>query len=233
MTRSSISPVFPYHTIAVTGAGRGIGRIVSLALAELGADVIAISRTASDLDALPRIVQAMPGKIVPFCGDVTNAEHMSRVFRDVASAGRPADVLICCAGAVRRMSPVVQSNPLVWANQVQTAIIGAYLPTREFLRHADWNSLGLILHFSSAAAVVPMKGYSAYGVGKAAVEHFTAAVAAELRDSDIAAACIRPRAYGVRRGRFGWTSSDRRAVQLVIDLAHLNPDRVQGRVFVT
>jgi NAD(P)-dependent dehydrogenase (short-subunit alcohol dehydrogenase family) len=225
--------LLPYQKVVVTGAGRGIGRMASLALAQLGAEVVAISRTPSDLYALSRAARSMRGKIIPFCGDVTKVDHMAQVFKDIASTGRPVDSLICCAGVLRPTPPLAASNPHAYLQQVQSEINGVYIPTREFVRYANGNAPGLILHFSSMAAIVPVRGYGAYGIGKAAVEHFSATVAQELRGSRIVVGCIRPYASGVRRGRFSSTGSDRRAVRLLIRLAFLDPDRIHGRVFVT
>src|SRR5579885_1359386 len=80
-------------TALVTGAGRGLGRACTLALAAAGADVIAVARTAADLQELAR---ESPDRIIPWCMDVSGDEVLSRI-----SSLPSLDILLNNAGMNR------------------------------------------------------------------------------------------------------------------------------------
>ncbi len=65
----------------VTGAGKGLGRACSIALAEAGATVIALSRTSSDLDKLEKLIKRIKGKIIKVPCDVMNYEDLKKKDR--------------------------------------------------------------------------------------------------------------------------------------------------------
>jgi NAD(P)-dependent dehydrogenase (short-subunit alcohol dehydrogenase family) len=79
----------------VTGAGRGIGRACALALAGSGADVVAVSRTAAELDGLAREVRAVGRRADPVACDVTDSARIRAVIEGLPRL----DVLVACAGA--------------------------------------------------------------------------------------------------------------------------------------
>ena len=62
----------------VTGAGKGLGKACSIALAEAGATVIALSRTSSDLDKLEKQIKKMKGKIIKVTCDVMDYEDLKK-----------------------------------------------------------------------------------------------------------------------------------------------------------
>ena len=78
----------------VTGAGKGLGRACSIALAEAGATVIALSRTSSDLDKLEKEIKKVKGKIVKVPCDVMNYNDLKQKIEKI----KIIDVLVNNAG---------------------------------------------------------------------------------------------------------------------------------------
>ena len=78
----------------VTGAGKGLGRACSIALAEAGATVIALSRTSSDLNKLEKDIKKVKGKIIKVSCDVMNYEDLKQKLEKI----KIIDVLVNNAG---------------------------------------------------------------------------------------------------------------------------------------
>ena len=82
-------------TALVTGAGKGIGMACAVALAEAGANLIIISRTAKDLDKVSKLVKKFKSKCVSFVCDVTNYSQMKNFIKNQ----KKIDILVNNAGA--------------------------------------------------------------------------------------------------------------------------------------
>ena len=81
-------------TALVTGAGKGLGKACSIALAEAGAKVIIISRTKSDLSEVSKIIKKTKGSSKSFVCDVTNIEEFKKILKKIARL----DILVNNAG---------------------------------------------------------------------------------------------------------------------------------------
>ncbi len=172
------------RTSLVTGAGRGLGRACALALAEAGSDVIAVARTAADLDSL---VAAGGGRIRAWQEDVTADAFYARV------ESLPAlDVLVNNAG----------TNRPLWIREVDPDTLDAMLDlnvravyrtsqsaARVMLRAA---SGGSIIHMSSQMGHVGAPRRTVYCMTKHAVEGLTKALAVELAPHGIRVNSVAP-----------------------------------------
>ena len=76
----------------VTGAGKGIGKAAALALAESGADIIAISRTASDLAQLQKKINRLNKRCMTFQCDILDYDHIKKVFSKISKTSRTVDM---------------------------------------------------------------------------------------------------------------------------------------------
>ncbi|MCY4529122.1 MAG: SDR family NAD(P)-dependent oxidoreductase, partial [Chloroflexi bacterium] len=82
----------------VTGGGRGIGRAVAIALAEVGALVAVTARTDAQVDETVRLIQAAGGTAGAFPADVSDPESVERLVGDVTSCLGPVDLVVNNAG---------------------------------------------------------------------------------------------------------------------------------------
>ncbi len=181
----------------VTGASRGVGRAIALALAEAGADVACAARASDDAP------QKLPGTV-----DATAREVEARGRRGLAlrtDLSRPADVEAMVARTIAvfgRLDVLVNNAAITFAGDVDLAmkrwdlvmevnLRAPVLAIKAALPGMIERRSGAILNVSSAASVMPIPGLLVYGVSKAALERLTTGVAAQVRPHGIAVNCFR------------------------------------------
>lgn len=158
----------------VTGASRGIGRGVALALAGAGYRVAANYR--SDDEAAASLAAAAP--IRTFRWDVADWDACERGMAEVARALGPVEVLVNNAG----ISPdrfMHKMAPEVWQRVIDTNLGGVFNVTRQAIGPMRRAGFGRIVNIASLAAFAPGFGETAYGAAKGAMVSFTKALARE------------------------------------------------------
>ena len=177
----------------VTGAGRGLGRAVSLELALRGATVVAVSRNLDDLEALRDAAEGLPGSIRPVPFDVSDQAAVMAALSDVRlSVGDPT-VLVNAAGVFGPIVMIADSDPVEWIRTLSVDLVGAYLTVRACLPGMLAQGWGRIVNVSSAATLHPPGPLnSAYGTAKVALNQFTRHLAAEVAGSGVTANVIHP-----------------------------------------
>ena len=172
----------------VTGAGRGIGRGCAIALAESGADVVAIARTRREVESVAEEVEALGRGARAVVCDVTNARRLERVMRSLERV----DVLVNAAGTnvPEPFLDVAESSldALLAAN-----VKGTFLATQAAARRmvAAGNG-GAIVNVSSQMGHVGAPRRSVYCATKHAVEGLTKALAIELAPHGIRVNSVAP-----------------------------------------
>ncbi|KAL8697653.1 MAG: hypothetical protein Q9224_002203 [Gallowayella concinna] len=179
--------------VLITGAGRGIGRATSLAIAAAGASVACVARTKSDLDAVIEDIKSRGyPKAIAIAGDVTDPAFPATLVSQVESALGPIDILINNAGT-SRISDIEHdrdySNP--WR------VIDVNLRGSMALSHAVIPSMiarksGIIINVVSVLAVENPDYFSAYSAAKAGVLKATHIMDRELRDHGIHTYAVHP-----------------------------------------
>ena len=167
----------------VTGASRGIGREIALALAAAGHTVIAVSRTPT----------ALSENIVNICGDVSDIEFVNSLQQQVSADHGNVQILVNAAGIFGPIGSVKDADPKQWVETMMIDALAPYFTSRAFLPamlDAKW---GRIINVSSAAALhTPGKFNSAYATAKVALNQFTRHLAAEISGSGVTANIIHP-----------------------------------------
>ena len=178
------------RTALVSGAGRGIGRACALALAEAGAEVLLLSRTAKELEQAVSEIESTGGRAEAIVCDVTDSQAVKKVFAGLASL----DVLVNNAGS-NLPEPFVEVSEehldrLLGLN-VRAAFIVAQAAARTML--ASPNRYGrAILNMSSQMGHVGAVNRSVYCLTKHALEGLTKAMALELAPHGIRVVSIAP-----------------------------------------
>jgi len=186
----------------VTGASRGIGRAVALALAREGADIVCAARSTDDapsrlpgtVEETARRVQALGRRALAVRCDVSDEGQVAALAdRTLAEFGR-IDILINNA-AVNSRAPFVETPAKAWDLVLKVNLRGTVLCTRAFLPQMLKQEGGRIINVSSGAvtdaAAAARLGIIPYAVSKAAVEKLTETVALELRPQHVAVNCLR------------------------------------------
>jgi citronellol/citronellal dehydrogenase len=191
----------------VTGASRGIGAAIVRRLAAEGAAVAAVARTA---EADPRYpgslaetvaaVEAAGGTALAVPGDLTSAADRERIVAQASRQLGPVDVLVNNA-AVTFLAPIEQFAEKRFRLMVELQMWAPYHLTQLVLPGMYERAAGWVLNISSRAALHPegppyeeiqTRGFSVYGMCKAALERFTTALAAEGHTHGVRANALAP-----------------------------------------
>jgi len=163
----------------VTGAGRGLGRGIALAFAEMGAHVVCAARTAKQIDATAARARELGRRALAVECDVTDAAQLAAlVERAMAKFGR-LDVLVNNAGGFPPMR-FLDTDPASWEWCLRFNLTSAFLLTRNCMPHLLAGDGGVVLNISSAAGRIVRGGFAAYGTAKAALSFMTRQLAAEF-----------------------------------------------------
>ena len=166
----------------VTGAGKGLGRACSIALAEAGATVIALSRTPSDLNKLEKDIKKVKGKIIKVPCDVMNYEDLKQKLDKI----KIIDVLVNNAGTniPEPFEKIKQKsmNYLVDLN-LKAAFNVAQLVVKKMLKNKK--RPGSIINMSSQLGHVGMGGRNVYNMTKFGIEGLTRGMALDLAKNNI------------------------------------------------
>jgi len=163
----------------VTGAGRGIGRGIALAFAEMGADVVCAARTPAEIDATADAARALGRRALAMPCDVTDATQLETLAREVIARLGHVDLLVNNAGGYPPM-PALDTDGPSWEWCFRFNLTSAFLLTRACLPHMMERGGGAVLNISSAAGRIIRGGFVAYGTAKAALSFMTRQLAAEF-----------------------------------------------------
>ena len=173
----------------VTGAGKGIGRACSIALAEAGATVIGLSRTQSDLNKLQKDIKKVKGKLIKVNCDVMNFKDLSDKLKKI----KLIDVLVNNAGTnIPEPFEKIQQksmNYLVDLN-LKAAFNVAQIVTKKMLKNKKRG--GSIINMSSQLGHVGMSGRNVYNMTKFGIEGLTKGLAVELASKNIRINTVAP-----------------------------------------
>jgi NAD(P)-dependent dehydrogenase (short-subunit alcohol dehydrogenase family) len=173
----------------VTGAGKGLGRACSLAMAEAGATIIGLSRTQSDLDKLEKDIKKIKGKIVKIQCDVMNYEDLKNKLEKI----KIIDILVNNAGTniPEPFVNVKQSsmNYLVDLN-LKAAFNVAQLVVKKMLKNKKRPAS--IINMSSQLGHVGCEGRNVYNMTKFGIEGLTKGMGVELAKNNIRVNTVAP-----------------------------------------
>lgn len=180
-------------TAVVTGAGRGLGQHVAIALAEHGATVAVAARSADQVQQTVEQIQQSGKRALGATLDVGNPTDVEQFSHRVQTELGPVQILINAAGVFGPIQLVAESDADRWIETIQTNTIGPYLLCRAFLSGMLKSGWGRIVSFSSAASLHPPGPLnSAYATSKAALNQFTRHLAVELQGTGVTANVIHP-----------------------------------------
>ncbi len=188
----------------VTGAARGIGRAIALALAGAGCDVAVsdIARGADgvspyalasqdDLESCARDVQALGRRSLAVVGDVTDAADVACLMERVESSLGGLDVLVSNAGVIAA-APVAMMDEVLWERIFAVNVKGVFLCARAAIPLLARRGGGRIIHIASVAGKTGRAGLAAYCASKAAVISLTQTLAEELGPMGVTVNAICP-----------------------------------------
>ena len=161
--------------VVITGASRGLGRLLAHAFSAEGALVALVARSETDLKA---VAEELPGSSLVFSGDVTDADFDEAVADGAVAEWGGLDVWISNAG----ISPIVagprDTEPEVWRSVLEVNLTGAFLGARAAARVMGEG--GRLIFTGSVLGERPREGLAAYSASKAGLIGLAKALALDL-----------------------------------------------------
>lgn len=180
----------PMLDAVITGAGRGLGRAVAMALAADGAAVWICSDNLPELETTASLIERDGGRVHVSETDLSDPESCRSFCDSVANGARNLRVVVNNA-AVLKTTPVLEMPLEHWSNTLAVMLTAPFLVTRDLLPLLLRNG-GSIISVSSRSAVEPFVGEAAYCAAKFGVEALTKCLALELDDCAVSVNTITP-----------------------------------------
>ncbi len=188
----------------VTGAGRGIGRSIALALAEEGANIVIVSRNQSEIDAVAVEAINLNVKSLAIRADVSKEDEVNALVKKTVAVFNRIDILFNNAAILGPAGLITQTKVEDWESAIDININGVFLCSRAVLPQMMSQKGGNIINISSGAGRKKLEDsflsptdHVVYSVSKFGVEGFTLALAAQVNRFRINVNAIRP----------GWTDT--------------------------
>ena len=175
----------------VTGAGRGIGRSIALALAEAGAEVAVSARTANDIEALVAEIRTTGRQGVGVTCDVTVPEQVQQMMTAVTEGLGGIDILVNNAGNAGSHKFLNHPDEL-WQRMLAVNLTSIYYVTKAFVPILINQRSGRIINIASIASRVGGQYIAAYTAAKHGALGLTRALAVELLPYNITVNAICP-----------------------------------------
>jgi 3-oxoacyl-[acyl-carrier protein] reductase len=178
-------------TAIVTGASRGIGASIAIAMAEAGADVALAARSTSDIEQLAGKIEAAGRRAMAITTDVTNPDDVRACVDQTVAAFGKIDILVNNAG-ITRDNLLMRMDEAEWNDVIATNLAGPFWMCRAVARPMLKAKSGRIINMSSVAGRMGNAGQANYASAKAGLIGLTKTVARELASRGITANAIAP-----------------------------------------
>ncbi|MFD2999075.1 3-ketoacyl-ACP reductase [Pontibacter toksunensis] len=175
----------------VTGAGKGIGRAIAVALAKEGVLVGLLARTESQLEEVANEVTAAGVKAAVVTADVASIAAVNSAVAQVKQELGTIDILINNAGTAT-FGKFLELEPAEWEKNIQVNLMGVYYTTRAVLPDMIARATGDIINISSTAGQKGSAVTSAYSASKFAVMGLSESLMQEVRKHNIRVSALTP-----------------------------------------
>lgn len=198
MTEKHLRVDLSGKTAIVTGGSRGIGKAISLALAQAGANVVIAARTEEESSSLPGTIhktaeeiKELGGQALPVRCDVTSTEDIQKMVEKTIDTYGTVDILVNNAGVLHGAS-FLQTEPEDFQNVLAVNVSGPFLCSRAVLPQMISQKSGSIVNISSGLAESTHPGNNIYSATKAALNRMMLKLSAEVAEHNIAVNLVNP-----------------------------------------
>jgi NAD(P)-dependent dehydrogenase (short-subunit alcohol dehydrogenase family) len=173
--------------VVITGAGRGLGRLLAHAFSAAGAQVALVARTEREIK---EVADALPGPALVLPADVTDADANEEVADATVAAWGGLDVWIGNAGISPIVAGPVDTDPSDWREVLEVNLTGAFLGARAAARVMGEG--GRLIFTGSVLGERPRKGLTAYSAAKAGLVGMAKGLALDLAPAGITVNVVAP-----------------------------------------
>jgi NAD(P)-dependent dehydrogenase (short-subunit alcohol dehydrogenase family) len=173
--------------VVITGAGRGLGRLLAHAFSQAGARVALVARTETDLKT---VASELPGASLVLSGDVTDVQFNEAVADAIVAEWGGVDVWICNAGISPILAGPLATDPSVWREILDVNLTGAFLGARAAAR--VMGDGGRLIFTGSVLGERPREGLTAYSASKAGLVGLAKGLALDLARAGITVNVVAP-----------------------------------------
>ena len=178
-------------TALITGAGRGIGRVVAVKMASEGAEVVLTARTESQLMETANMIDEYGIKPHVFVGDLADDQSINALIEHVEAHFSQLDILVNNAG-VTHSGSINETATASWDQCMAVNARAPFILCRELLAPLKKSEAGYIINIASVVGVKGYAGQIAYTASKHALRGMSIALAKELHDTNIRVHVICP-----------------------------------------
>ncbi len=182
----------------ITGAGRGIGRHISLAFAQEGAKIAVTGRTKERREQVASEIVTEGGDARPVALDVTKDGEISDAVKQVLDDWGRIDILVNSAGIIQYNTPVWKTTVEEWDQMMNINLRGTFLCCHAVVPHMVEQGNGTIINIASSAARMADDDLGPYTASKWGVAGYTTSLARSVRPHGIRANALNP----------GWVDTD-------------------------
>jgi NAD(P)-dependent dehydrogenase (short-subunit alcohol dehydrogenase family) len=178
-------------TAVVIGGTSGIGRAISLGMAEGGADVVASARRQQQVDETAAEIETRGRKTLRVTCDMQDRGSLERLLAETVARFGKADIVVNSAGKIRR-APTLTFPEEEWRDILDTNLTGTLRACQVFGKHMLERGYGRIINIASLNTFVALSEVAAYAASKAAVASLTRSLAVEWSKRGVLVNAIAP-----------------------------------------
>jgi len=175
----------------VTGGTSGIGKALSLGLADAGADVIATARRQQQVDETAKEIEGRGRKTLRIASDVGDRASLEKLLAAALEAFGKVDILVNCAGMIKR-TPTLDLAEADWNNILNVNLTGTLRACQVFGRSMLERGYGRIINIASLNSFVALSEVAAYAASKAGVASLTRSLAVEWSKKGVTVNAVAP-----------------------------------------
>ena len=178
-------------TAVVIGGTSGIGRAISLGLAEAGADVVASARRPEPVEETASLIEGIGRATLRMTSDVADPDSLKNLLARCLERFTKVDILVNCAGRIQR-APTLDFPASDWLQILDTNLTGTLRACQIFGAHMLERQYGRIINIASLNSFVALNEVAAYAASKAAVASLTRSLAVEWSKRGVLVNAIAP-----------------------------------------